>query len=175
MTVTDSRCDERPRLDDWAGQYGAAVRGYILALVRNPHLAEDLAQEVFIRAWQGQARYQEQGQAKAWLFRIADHVVCDALRKRSVPTLGDQVWDLADSGSGADPAHRAAANETGSRLERALDLLSPIQRRVLLLRYFGELPFGDIAAAVDCPLNTVLSHCRRALELLRTEFADFTP
>ncbi len=175
MSASQAPCDEILRLDDWPGQYGAAVRAYIVALVRNAHLAEDLAQEVFVRAWRTRDRYREQGHAKAYLFRIADHVVCDSLRKRRPATLGDDMWNVADPAARSDPAGQAAAAETQSRLYRALDLLSPTQRRILLLRYFGQATFGEIAETVECPLNTVLSHCRRALELLRTEFADLSP
>jgi RNA polymerase sigma-70 factor, ECF subfamily len=48
-----------------------------------------------------------------------------------------------------------------------LDRLSPPQRRVLLLRYYGQFTFAEIAEMIDCPLNTTLSHCRRGLEALR--------
>ena len=57
--------------------------------------------------------------------------------------------------------------EVNGQLAAALDQLSSPQRRVLLLRYFGQLTFAEIAEMTDCPLNTTLSHCRRGLETLR--------
>ncbi len=64
--------------------------------------------------------------------------------------------------------------ETG-RLTAALDRLSPAQRRVLLLRYFGQLSFADIATTTGLPLSTTLSHCRRGLETLRKLLVEKIP
>jgi len=58
-------------------------------------------------------------------------------------------------------------SEAAEKLRDALDRISPAQQRVLLLRYFGQLSFQEIATVVDCPLNTVLSHARRGLLALR--------
>ena len=52
-------------------------------------------------------------------------------------------------------------------MAEALDQLSVPQRRVLLLRYYGDMSFEEIAATLECPLNTALSHCRRGLLALR--------
>jgi RNA polymerase sigma-70 factor, ECF subfamily len=66
-----------------------------------------------------------------------------------------------------DPADLFAARESRQQLQAALEELQPLQRRVLLLRYYGELSFQEIANTVGCPLNTALSHCRRGLLALR--------
>ena len=80
----------------------------------------------------------------------------------------------ATAGSGTNrsarrPTRAAAAvrAEENEQLAAALDQLSPPQRRVLLLRYYGQFSFAEIAEMIDCPLNTTLSHCRRGLEALR--------
>jgi RNA polymerase sigma-70 factor, ECF subfamily len=162
-------------LNDWFAEYGASLRAYALALVRDLHQADDLVQEVFARAWQSQDRYQERGQARAYLFRIADHVVCDWARKNAQASLGDEVWNLTDSTNQTDPARSVVAAETNQELYRALDKLSPVQRRILLLRYFGQCGFNDIAKTVGCPVSTALSHCHRGLELLRIQFRNDQP
>jgi RNA polymerase sigma-70 factor (ECF subfamily) len=53
------------------------------------------------------------------------------------------------------------------QLAAAMEGLSPPQRRVLLLRYHGQMSFSEIAETINCPLNTALSHCRRGLLALR--------
>ena len=63
-----------------------------------------------------------------------------------------------------DALHTA---ETNQELTAALDQLSLNQRRVVLLRYFGDLSFEQIAAELECPLGTALSHCRRGLAAMR--------
>jgi RNA polymerase sigma-70 factor (ECF subfamily) len=157
------------RLEVWVREYGRAVRGYVLALVHREDVADDLVQEVFRRAWQARDRYRENGTARAYLLRIADRLVCDHVRRlgREV-TLDEQGWQaLAPRRAEADPVDAIRDSEARRALRAALDSLTPIQRRVLLLRYYGDMSFADIAAAVDAPLSTVLSHCRRGLLALR--------
>ena len=71
-----------------------------------------------------------------------------------------------------DPAEAAAGREQSEQLAAAMDLLSAVQQRVLLLRYYGQLSFAEIAEIIECPLNTTLSHCRRGLETLRKIMVD---
>jgi RNA polymerase sigma-70 factor (ECF subfamily) len=61
----------------------------------------------------------------------------------------------------------AAQVEEAEQLHLALDRLTPPQQRVLLLRYFGQLSFQEIAAVTECRLSTTLSHCHRGLRALR--------
>ncbi len=166
MTV---RRQDQDRLTLWVDQHGRAVRGYVLALVRQADVADDLVQEVFQRAWQARDRYRENGAARAYLLKIADRLVCDRARRpaREV-TLDEQAWQrLQPADAELGPAAALGREEARRQLGAALDALTPAQRRVLLLRYYGQLSFADIAAALECPLNTVLSHCRRGLVALR--------
>ena len=64
----------------------------------------------------------------------------------------------------ADPLEQLEASDD---LAAAMNQLTPAQKRVLLLRYFGDLTFEEIASALDCPLGTALSHCRRGLAALK--------
>jgi RNA polymerase sigma-70 factor (ECF subfamily) len=161
--------DAENRLDLWVREHGRAVRGYLLGLVRRPDLADDLTQEVFRRAWEARDRYRECGHARAYLLRIADRLACDRARRS-----GREVTVSEDGWRRLEPAHEEplpeeslAQAETRRQLEAALESLSPDQRRVLLLRFYGELSFQQIAQATEAPLNTVLSHCRRGLLALR--------
>ena len=74
-----------------------------------------------------------------------------------------------------EPPDTVARAEAADRLREALDRLSAAQRRVLLLRYFGQMSFAEIAEAVGCPLNTALSHCRRGLLALRNLMVEDAP
>jgi RNA polymerase sigma-70 factor (ECF subfamily) len=98
--------------------YGPAVRGYLMALVRRADDADDLAQEVFCRAWQSRDRYQEQGHARTYLLRIADRLACDRIRrKKPEETLSDEAWRSQEPWSNSgDPAQEAADAEAAERL-----------------------------------------------------------
>ena len=161
----------------WVREHGPAVRGYLLAIVRRADEADDLVQEVFCRAWQGRGQYQEQGHARTYLLRIADRLACDRFRrKKPEGTLSDEGWrDKEPWSDSGNPLRMAEASEAVERLNAALGQLAPIQQRVLLLRYYGQLTFDQIAETLGCPLSTTLSHCRRGLEMLRKQLAEDTP
>jgi len=158
----------------WVRDHGPAVRGYLLAVVRRAEDADDLAQEVFCRAWQARQRYREEGHARSYLLRIADRLACDRIRrKKPEETLGHEGWqDKEPWSESGDPVTTAVQSEATQRLHAALAQLTPIQQRVLLLRYYGQLTFDEIAQTLGCPLNTALSHCRRGLEMLRKQLAE---
>ena len=155
---------------EWGRQHWRSVWGYLWGLLRRHDLADDLTQEVFCRAWQARDRYREQGLARAYLLRIADHLAVDHHRKsgREV-NLGDEAWkqiEPVEQAGGVDDALQR--QEVFNQLAFTLDRLSPQQRRVLLLRYYGELSFAEIAEMMECPINTILSYCHRGLHTLRS-------
>jgi RNA polymerase sigma-70 factor (ECF subfamily) len=109
--------------------------------------------------------------------RIADRLACDRLRQ--VKQEGGLKARLRSSlglgNDNQDPADDALRSEAAQQLHVALTGLSPLQRRVLLLRYFGQLTFEEIAGTIECPLNTTLSHCRRGLDKLRGQLSGLAP
>jgi len=163
-------------LASWVREHSAAVRGYALALVRRPDVADDVLQEVFRRAWQVRDSFRQQGQDRAFLIRIADHLVCDRARKLGWElNLDESGWQGHEPADDEDPAKLAEWREAEQDLNAALQQLTPGQRRVLLMRYFGGLEFAEIAEQMSCPLNTALSHCRRGLQMLRRLLVSHLP
>lgn len=174
MSFPTRDTDDDRRFARWGREHGPSVRGYLLAMVRRADVADDLTQEVFCRAWQARERYREQGNARAYLMRIADRLVYDRSRKvgREV-NLKEETWqEIEPVCPAARPPETLSQKEAARQLTAALEELSPVQRRVLLLRYYGNLSFREIAEIVGCPLNTALSHCRRGLLALRETLAE---
>jgi RNA polymerase sigma-70 factor, ECF subfamily len=171
------RNSDEHKFAQWVEEHGKAVRGFLWASVRRADVAEELTQEVFCRAWQARSTYREQGNARAYLMRIADRLACDRGRRAGVQVnLDDDAWKQYEPISRtADPSSAAARVEENEQLAAALDQLSPPQRRVLLLRFYGQFSFAEIADMTDCPLNTTLSHCRRGLESLRVLLVEKEP
>ena len=157
------------RIARWVREHSRAVRGYLLGMVRRQDAADDLLQEVFQRAWQAQDRYRDEGHERAYLLRIADRLVVDRSRRlgREI-NVDEETWhEVEPEARTSAAADSLVLTEASEELTAALDRLSPAQKRVLLLRFFGDLSFEEIAAALDCPLGTALSHCRRGLMNLR--------
>ncbi|MBN1911553.1 MAG: RNA polymerase sigma factor [Pirellulales bacterium] len=169
MTTVSQQVSHEERFDRWGREHRPAVRGYLLAMVRRPEVADDLTQEVFCRAWEARARYREEGTARAYLLRIADRLAVDRHRRAGHEvTMAIQQWQGHEPVSRADdPSAAASRTEDARLLDAALERLTSLQRRVLLLRYFGQLTFAQIAETVGCPLGTALSHAHRGLAALR--------
>ena len=172
--VPDHETSDRQRFEAWVNEHGSAVRGYLLGMVRKPNLADDLLQETFRRAWQSRESYQETGFARAYLIRIADRLVIDMRRKSGREnTRDDDYWQQNEPVlEDASPRESLEFEETKQQLTAALDELSPPQRRVLLLRFYGDMEFKQIATLLDCPIGTALSHCRRGLQAMRKQLEE---
>ena len=162
-----NRTSHHKRLTDWVQDHAHAVRGYLQGLVGDVHATDDLVQEVFVRAWVVRDSYTEQGKPRAYLLRIADRLAMDRARRQGRERLIEH-WQAIEPASGErEPLPARLCEENRRQLAEALDVLGEVQRRTLLLRYYGELEFSEIALIIDCPINTVLSHARRGLLALR--------
>ena len=97
--------------------------------------------------------------------------MCDRGRRLNVEvTVDDRAWQqLEPAADEASPLDELAGREASDELAAALGALSQPQRRVLLLRYFSDLEFAEIAELMEIPLNTALSHARRGLMALRKQ------
>ena len=161
--------NDEQRFAVWVHAHGKAIRGFLVAMVGRVDVADELTQEVFCRAWQARSRYHEQGNARAYLLRIADRLACDHARRSGTgPRLDELGWGQSELASETrEPWQEVQRSEAAQELWAALERLSDAQRRVLLLRYYGQLSFAEIAEMTGWPLNTTLSHCHRGLQALR--------
>jgi len=175
--VPGRETNDDDRFAGWVRDHGPAVRGFLAAMLRRRDLVDEVSQEVFCRAWQARRRYREEGTPRAYLLRIADRLVCDRIRHSPAPlNLDEAGWKQHEPRSELpDPSRAVQHAEEAEQLAAALDRLSTAQRRVLLLRYYGQLSFSEIAAMTGCPLNTTLSHCHRGLETLRKLLVEQCP
>jgi RNA polymerase sigma-70 factor (ECF subfamily) len=136
------------------------VAGYILADATE---AQDAVQEAMERAWNGWERLRNRDAAKAWFWRILTNVCRTRLtaRKRS------PIRDLGEDLEIADPADPFRASLLRDSVGRALTSLTPDQRIVIVLRFWGQLSVPEIAERLDIPEGTAKSRQHYALETLR--------
>lgn len=148
-------------------EHGDAVFGLALRRVGDRGIAEDLAQETFLRAWRSRARYRGETSVRGWLCTIAVNVVRDWARRRGrrpIESFEPAFVDVASSAD--DPAERAEAAEALGRLRVALEGLPANHREMFLLRERDGLSYAEIAAVLACPIGTVMSGLARARERL---------
>lgn len=157
------------RGDRWA--FGELIRlnreGVINVVYRmcgDASLAEDAAQESFIRAWQRLPNYRPRSPFRNWLYRIATNVALDVLRRERKTVNVDDVA-LVTHASGPEGA--VEKKERGEMVRRAVLSLPPASRAVLVLREYEGLAYREIAAALDIPIGTVMSRLNYARTRLR--------
>lgn len=143
--------------------YGAAVYNYLLRLVNEPPIAEDLLQEVFLAVWQGADRFRAEAKVKTWLLRIAHHKAVSWLRRHRPANPLDEASDIAVDDHVDESLARAWQAD---RVRAALTELSPKHRAVIELAFVHDLPYTEIAKIVDCPVGTVKSRMSYALQHL---------
>jgi len=107
------------------------------------------------------------GGFKAWLFRIATNKANDHWRSRGREKAAKDGLRLVTDESLPDAAHRLEGTEQEQKLRRAIDQLPEAQRQVLMLRYYSNMKFVDIAKTLGCPLNTALGRVHKAMIKLR--------
>lgn len=151
-------------------RYQRPVFSLILRMVHDRGIAEDVTQEVFVKAWLALARYDPRRRFASWLFKIASNAAIDQLRRKKLPTTPietsdpDQssILDRIEDERSESPDTLVKRRELSSALEAAVAALRPEYRLVVLLRFREELPYRDIAEATGMPLGTVKTNLRRA-------------
>lgn len=134
------------------------VFAFLYRLCGDPNLAEDLMQETFVRALRASERYEHRGKVSTWLFSIAANVARDHWRRQkrqpSVP--------LEEGLTGA-----GTLDDSASEVREALLRLPLEQRSVLILRYYHDLSYAEIADTLVIPLGTVRSRIHNGLERMK--------
>ena len=130
----------------------------------NPSLAEDAAQETFLKAIRYYDRYVHRGQCRAFLYRIAANTCVDMHRRREEQSI-EELEEVPSEEAGFAQIH------DDLDFRRQLRSLPAEQQEVLLLRFGQELSLGEIAAVTGVPLRTVQSRLRAALKKLKTQLA----
>jgi RNA polymerase sigma-70 factor (ECF subfamily) len=145
-------------------QFEADVHRWIARIVRDSSAADDCLVEAFWRAYRGHARFDPSRSFGAWMRRIATNTARDHL-KRTKPFAG---WTTAYNETPAPPP---ADGDIGELVRRALGALPPRLQVVATLALVEELPYTEIAEALDMPVGTVKSRVFRATRALRKELA----
>ena len=104
---------------------------------------------------------------KAWLFRIATNKANDLWRSRGREKAAKEGLKLVTDETLPDAGHRLEGTERDEKLRKAIDKLPENQKQVLMLRYYSNLKFVEIAEMLGCPLNTALGRMHKAILKLR--------
>jgi len=139
--------------------------------------AEDILQEVFIKVHKSLETFDSQkGRLSTWLYRITVNQCISERRNRHLPSVS--LENLGDEGfepAAADcqrPDNLALKQEESEKIQQAMKALDRKHRAVLVLRYFDDLSYEEVAQALDIPLGTVKSRLNTAIRILRAELME---
>lgn len=140
-----------------------------VAHLAEPRLADDLAQETYLRALGSLARFEGRSSARTWLLSIARRVVVDQIRAAQVRP---RHADVADWQEVAERTQPAAGFEEGVVLEELIRSLDADRREAFVLTQTLGLSYADAAEVCDCPVGTIRSRVARARDDLITAMSD---
>jgi RNA polymerase sigma-70 factor (ECF subfamily) len=154
-------------------RYQRRVYATALRILRRHELADEVAQEAFLRAFESLARFDLERPFGPWICRIAanlaiNHVRSPAAREQPLPDPAPEAPSAAPG-----PLDHLLDGEARSVLDRALAELPGEQRAVFVLRVFDELSYREIAEALGIQMGTVMSRLARARERLRESLAPY--
>lgn len=164
--ITRAQNGERNAFSDLVRIHTRGVFNVVYRMCGDALVAEDAAQETFIRAWQNLSSYRPQTSLRNWLYRIAFNAGMDMLRKEKRILPADiEEMHLPDDRPG--PESMASQNERTRLVQKAILSLPDASRAVLVLKEYEGMSYREIADALDIPLGTVMSRLNYARKLLK--------
>jgi len=159
-------------------RYRSSVVHFLFRMVQNHAVAEELAQEVFLRVYRSRSTYEPTAKFTTWLFRIATHLALNAIRD----TRNEKAQERLDDDSTEMPVrqvsdHRPSVEQSmvyQARLDeirQAIRMLPEKQRAAVLMHKYEEMEYSQIAKVLNCSESAVKSLLFRAYETLRARLA----
>ncbi|HEY7482451.1 MAG TPA: sigma-70 family RNA polymerase sigma factor [Gemmatimonadales bacterium] len=178
-----ARSGREPAYRELVRRYERPVFALLYRMVRDRELAEDLAQETFIKALNAIDSYRPEFKFSSWIFKIANNAAIDHLRRRELDTLSldgsphaetpeaMQATALQIGARQESPLDAVEARELGGAIEAAIGRLRPEYRSCILLRHVEGRAYEEIAEILNLPLGTVKTYIHRARNELRLALA----
>lgn len=162
-------------------RYRTPLVNFLYRMVRDAALAEDLAQEVFLRVYRARTKYEPNAKFTTWLFRIATNLALNAIRDgrfRRLETSLEQASEEEETERPLDVADKAPnmverlmEQDRAAFIRRALTKLPEKQRVAVILHKYHDLDYDEIAGILECSESALKSLLFRAYEALRVELA----
>jgi len=164
--VRSAQGGDRNAFSELVRMHARGVFNVVYRMCGDELIAEDAAQETFIRAWQNLASYRPQTPLRNWLYRIAFNAGLDMLRKekRILPNAIEDL-NLSDGQPGLESL--VSQQERTQLVQKAILSLPDASRAVLVLREYEEMSYQEISSTLDIPVGTVMSRLNYARKLLK--------
>jgi RNA polymerase sigma-70 factor (ECF subfamily) len=185
--VALARGGEEAAYRELVRRYERPLFSLLYRMVRDRELAEDLAQETFVKALNAIESYRPEYKFSSWIFKIANNAAIDHLRRRELDTLSLEGSPHAETPEAIEatalqigdrqesPLDEVEARELGGEIEAAIGKLRPEYRSCILLRHVEGRAYEEIAEILGLPLGTVKTYIHRARNELLRELAHLRP
>ncbi len=153
--------------------YQTPVFNLCYRMLGDPYEAEDAAQETFLRAYQNMQRYDPQRAFSTWLLSIAAHYCIDQLRKRRMKLLSlddEPLIEPPDHAPGPEPA--LSLHEDQRRVQQLLTQVNPQDRAAVIMLYWYDMSYEEIAESLSMTVSAVKSRLHRARQVLAQGWSD---
>ena len=158
----------------------ARILRFVTFSTSDPDLAETIAQDCLLKAYNARASFRGDSSLNTWLTSIAVNLIRDHQRTqkfkfwKQARASAVDVTDVASfiATDESTPEARLIAKEQVGRLSGIIETLSVNQRTVFLMKFSDEMDLADIAEAMSMPINTVKTHLHRALKAVRTQLGE---
>jgi len=168
--IARAKQGDRQAFGELVRRHREGVINVVYRMCGDANLAEDAAQEAFIRAWQHLPSYRPRSPFRNWVYRIATNAARDTLR-RERETVDIDELSLATPDAG--PETMVEGEERGERVRMAVLALPPASRSVLTLREYEGLSYREIADTLGIPIGTVMSRLNYARNRLRESLTPY--
>ena len=182
VVAVEQRLDKTARtFDSVVQQHKNRIFTYVCRLTDDSPDAEDITQEVFIRAYQSLAAFRDEAAVDTWLYRIATNLVIDRFRRQkrapqlvsTAPDEDDPLLDVPAHARAADPHANVQLGELQREVQRAIQALPPKLRTAVVLHDLEGLPYEDVSTVMSIPIGTVKSRLFKARSLLRMKLQRY--
>lgn len=161
-------------------RYGDSVLGYLMKMSGNREQAEDFFQETFKRVHE-KAHTLRGERFRPWLFTIATRVAIDGFRRRlkfvslnRKPDCSGGDCEVVTADTSHEPSQEAIRAEQKQQVRMAIETLPERQRATLVLAYFQQLNYSEVAQILNCSVGTVKTQMSRALKTLSQRLPDIS-
>ena len=166
--VISAQSGDRNAFSELVRIHAQGVFNVVYRMCGDALLAEDAAQETFIRAWQSISSYRPQTPLRNWLYRIAFNAAMDMLRKEK-RILPNAIEDMQLTDGQPELESLVSQQERTQLVQKAILSLPDASRAVLVLREYEGMSYQDISSTLDIPIGTVMSRLSYARNLLKAK------
>jgi len=168
---------EKEALEALYTRYSSPVYSLAMYMLKHQALAEEVTQDIFLNIWLKAGSFKsDRGAPKAWIMSVAHHKIIDVIRsrKRPIQSADPSNFDLLElvPASGISTEDQVEQNLERERILKALTILPPAQKEVIMMAYFGGYSQSEMAEILNQPLGTIKTRVRLAMQKLRVVLDD---